>query len=172
MKITSLKEKNAQNQYKIAKGLATALAGIAGISGKELFLLTQSFGIGQAIVAAHTAAAQTLATPGLDPFTKMALAAKIKAAGYLEAGAIAATTLGSIATGGASVTGGGYGPVSTTNYGSTYEPEPQDTKGTLTVNVYGDISDPDSFVDALVEKINDAADRDVFVNFARGVRAA
>jgi hypothetical protein len=48
----------------------------------------------------------------------------------------------------------------------------QDTKGTLTVNVYGDISDPDSFVDALVEKINDAADRDVFVNLARGVRAA
>jgi phenylpyruvate tautomerase PptA (4-oxalocrotonate tautomerase family) len=168
--IVRLKERSAGSQQKIAKGLGTALLGLLGANNEAIFVATQGFDAAMAIISGHAAAAKALAEVPYP--ANLAVAAQMKATGYMEAAAIAATAIGSLATRGASVTGGGYGPVSTTNYGSTYEPEPQDTKGTLTVNVYGDISDPDSFVDALVEKINDAADRDVFVNLARGVRAA
>jgi phenylpyruvate tautomerase PptA (4-oxalocrotonate tautomerase family) len=168
--IVRLKERSAGSQQKIARGLGTALLGLLGANNEAIFVATQGFDAAMAIISGHAAAAKALAEVPYP--ANLAVAAQMKATGYMEAAAIAATAIGSLATRGASVTGGGYGPVSTTNYGSTYEPEPQDTKGTLTVNVYGDISDPDSFVDALVEKINDAADRDVFVNFARGVRAA
>jgi phenylpyruvate tautomerase PptA (4-oxalocrotonate tautomerase family) len=168
--IVRLKERSAGSQQKIARGLGTALLGLLGANNEAIFVATQGFDAAMAIISGHAAAAKALAEVPYP--ANLAVAAQMKATGYMEAAAIAATAIGSLATRGASVTGGGYGPVSTTNYGSTYEPEPQDTKGTLTVNVYGDISDPDSFVDALVEKINDAADRDVFVNLARGVRAA
>jgi phenylpyruvate tautomerase PptA (4-oxalocrotonate tautomerase family) len=168
--IVRLKERSAGSQQKIARGLGTALLGLLGANNEAIFVATQGFDAAMAIISGHAAAAKALAEVPYP--ANLAVAAQMKATGYMEAAAIAATAIGSLATRGASVTGGGYGPVSTTSYGSTYEPEPQDTKGTLTVNVYGDISDPDSFVDALVEKINDAADRDVFVNYARGVRAA
>jgi phenylpyruvate tautomerase PptA (4-oxalocrotonate tautomerase family) len=168
--IVRLKERSAGSQQKIAKGLGTALLGLLGANNEAIFVATQAFDAAMAIISGHAAAAKALAEVPYP--ANLAVAAQMKATGYMEAAAIAATAIGSLATRGASVTGGGYGPVATTDYGSTYEPYQEEQRSTLTFNIYGDVSDPESFVDALVDKINDAADRDVLINYARETRAA
>jgi phenylpyruvate tautomerase PptA (4-oxalocrotonate tautomerase family) len=168
--IVRLKERSAGSQQKIAKGLGTALLGLLGSNNEAIFVATQAFDAAMAIISGHAAAAKALAEVPYP--ANLAVAAQMKATGYMEAAAIAATAIGSLATRGASVTGGGYGPVATTDYGSTYDPYPDEQRGTLTFNIYGDVSDPESFVDAFVDKINDATDRDVLINYARETRAA
>jgi hypothetical protein len=102
-RMTAIDQQSAAYKQQIAIGLGTALLSAAGASAKKIFAVTQGFQIALAIMSAHAAAAKALAEVPY-PFN-LAVSAKMMTMGYLQAAAIAATTIGQLAVG----SGGGGG---------------------------------------------------------------
>lgn len=108
--------------------------------------------------------------PIIGPTLGTAAAVAATAAGLARARSIASMKPG----GGASGGGGGGGAVGTYSTGtgtSLPETDPayakEEKKGSLTINIQGDVIGEDEWLDNLVSRINDASDRDVVINNAR-----
>lgn len=99
--------------------MASALAG----GNEKMMKISKAFGAAEALINAWRAYAQALATPGLNPLQKFALAAKVLAAGF---GAVNAIKGGGSGGGGkASASGGGASaaaPSQTLNFTVTNDP--------------------------------------------------
>lgn len=136
-----------------------------GKHSQTAFEISKAFSIAQTVIKTYEAAmgayAAMVGVPIIGPALAVAAAAAATAAGMAQVSAIASTSPGTT-----SVSGGAVGtypaspvtglPVST--IGQT------ETKGAVHIHIEGDFIGDEAFVDRLVEKINDAADREVFVN--------
>jgi len=155
----------AKSKYDVAVGLGTALLSFTGANAQAIFLVVKAMEVGKAIAGTHAAAAMALAMP---PAPNFAAEAAALSAGYWNVAAIVATSLGQMAVSSGGSTGGGTytSPTVTTPASTTYEPEPEaeQNRGTLTINIQGDILGDEGYIDMLVDKINAADDRDVFIN--------
>ena len=160
--IVSLRQRSAQSQIAIGRGLFTAGLQLAGVEGKKLFIIQKSIDVGMAIMSAYKASAMALAHPPGPP-TTIPLASMVLKTGLLSAAAIAATTIGQMTAPSGSVGGGTYiSPTVTTP--EEILPTTEERRGSLTINIQGDLIGDDAFIDDLVERINAAEDRDVFIN--------
>lgn len=158
--IVNLRQRSANMQRTLNAALFTTMLQVAGVSGKKLFLLQKAWQIGSAVASAFTSANLAMATIP-PPQGEIVAAARLKA-GLLNAKIIAATAVGQLAAGGGSTGGGTYtSPTVTTPADLT---EATGDRGTLTINIQGDIIGDEQFIDELVERINEASDRDVFIN--------
>jgi len=172
--LTQIDKQTAISKISIAKGLGTALLNMAGASNQAIFLATQGLDMALAVMSGYAAGARALAE--LGPIAGPPVAAKMVAYGYWSAAAIGATAIGQMAASGSggSVGGGTYtSPTVTTPIGTTdYDTIPEEEKrGTLTINIHGDILGDEGYIDMLVDKINAADDRDVFINQSLSARA-
>ena len=172
--LAKVDEQTANAKISVARGLGTALLNISGASSQAIFLVTQGLDMALAIMSGYAAGARALAE--LGPIAGPPVAAKMVSYGYWSAAAIGATALGQMAasSAGGSVGGGTYiSPTVTTPTGTTeYDTIPEEEKrGTLTINIHGDILGDEGYIDMLVDKINAADDRDVFINQSLSARA-
>jgi len=170
--IDKLEKFAAKSRMTTAIGLGTALLNFAGTNSEAIFAITKGMEVGIAVMAAFTASNLALAHPPGPPTTIPLAAATLKA-GLWNAAAIGAVALGQFAassnSGGGSVGSGAVGggtytsPTVTTGV-TDYDTMPEEEKrGTLTINIQGDILN-EEYIDMIVEKINEADDRDVFIN--------
>ena len=171
--MATIDKQSASAKISIARGLGTALLNMAGASNQAIFLATQGLDMALAVMSGYAAGARALAE--LGPIAGPPVAAKMVAYGYWSAAAIGATAIGQMAasSAGGSVGGGTYtSPTVTTPMGTTdYDTIPEEEKrGTLTINIHGDILGDEGYIDMLVEKINAADDRDVFINQSLSAR--
>jgi len=171
--LAQIDKQTANSKISIAKGLGTALLNMAGASNQAIFLATQGLDMALAVMSGYAAGARALAE--LGPIAGPPVAAKMVAYGYWSAAAIGATAIGQMAASGSggSVGGGTYtSPTVTTPIGTTdYDTIPEEEKrGTLTINIHGDILGDEGYIDMLVDKINAADDRDVFINQSLSAR--
>lgn len=173
--MATLDKQTASAKISIARGLGTALLNMAGASSQAIFLATQGLDMALAIMSGYAAGARALAE--LGPIAGPPVAAKMVSYGYWSAAAIGATAIGQMAAssgGGGSVGGGTYTsptvitPIGTTEYDTI--PEEEEKRGTLTINIHGDILGDEGYIDMLVDKINAADDRDVFINQSLSAR--
>ena len=162
--IVSLKQRSADMQRSLHTALFTTLLQVAGVSGKKLFFMQKAWEVGSAIMSAFTASNLAMAT--IPPPVGEAVAAARLRIGLLNAKIIAAMAIGQAAvSGGGSVGGGTYiSPTVTTPADAGLIPPTEERRGTLTINIQGDILGDEGTIDMLVEKINAAEDRDVFIN--------
>lgn len=137
---------------------------------KEIFRIVQAASIGKAIMGTYTGAAQALAEVPY-PYN-FAAAASVIAFGLAQVSQIASQSFDSGSTTG--VSGGGAAgvpavspttaPVVSTVGTSALLAETAEKRGTLNFFFEGDIIGDDQFIDDMVERINAAEDRDVFIN--------
>ena len=163
-RIQNIKQQSAQIQLGIVQTLGAALISTLTKDSKTAFLLTKMLEMGMATVSAFAAHNLALASPPGPPYT-IPLAAAVLKLGMLKVAAIGATAMGSMMTGG-SGGGGGSGNVSSPEATPPEIINPNESKGSLTINIQGDFIGDDQYIDSLVEKINNAQDRDVHVNYA------
>ena len=131
------------------------------------------------IEGAQLAFAAGMSTGGpWAPAVAAAYAGAALAAGYARVSAIMSQTPdggGGMPGGGGSV--GTYSASSATGLPTSgvtdynTKPEEEEKRGTLTINIQGDFIGDESYIDMLVERINDADDRDVFINQTNYARA-
>ena len=140
-----------------------AMINITMKQGKAQFAMQKAWQVGMAVMAAFLAQNLALATPPGPPYT-IPLAAAVLKQGLLGAAAIAAASIGEIATyGGGGGGGGGGGTIATPTY-PAYTPEyyGDQKMGTLTINIHGDMIGDEGYIEMLAEKISDAVEnRDV-----------
>ena len=110
--------------------------------------------------------------PYVGPALGIAAAAAALASGFAQVDAIMSMKPGG-GGGGGSI--GTYSaspatglPTSVTDYDTLPEEE---KRGTLTINIHGDILGDEGYIDMLVDKINAADDRDVYINQSLSARA-
>jgi len=129
---------------------------------REIFEVMKAAATANAIVSTYAAAARAMAEVPY-PFNFVA-AASVIAFGLAQVQQIQSQSFDSGATGGAS--GGAVSTISTPTLTSPHEPEPEaeQNRGTLTINIQGDFIGDEGYIDMLVDKINAADDRDVFIN--------
>lgn len=170
----SLDKKMATAKLSLATAVGMAAFQIAGIDGKKMFAIQKATQVGMAVMSAFMASNLALATFPGPPFTIPLAAATLKL-GLFNAAAIAATAIGSLAGGGG--VGGGLGGGGTAISPTITAPAQttalvEDTiaaetrRGTLNIFIEGDFIGDEVWIDNLVEKINAADDRDVFINKA------
>lgn len=144
-----------------------------GKTSRTAFKVYQGMAIAQTVIdtykAAQGAYSALAGIPIVGPALGAAAAAAAIVAGMARVQAIKAQKPG----GGGAAGGGGGGGGAVGTYPASPatglpEFETAETVGarraTLTINVEGDIIDSETFIDGLVEKINAAEDRDVFIN--------
>jgi hypothetical protein len=145
---------------------------MAQSKNKELFNILKAAAIAKSIVSTYSGAAQAL-----DDYAypyNLVVAASIIAYGMAQVAKISSTSFnGSGGTSGNTSTGGTNttvpaGSITGTSTGSTVDTGPvvsgqEESRGSLTINIQGDVLNED-YVDTLVEKINEASDRDVYIN--------
>jgi hypothetical protein len=159
-----------QNAQRTAVSNTKNFLAIMGRQSQAAFEAYKIWQTGEAIIAGHKAATDAWAwgmKTGGPPLAAAFAAASI-AYTAAKISAIQSASFG----GGSGSSGGAVGTYSVNPTTEVPVFEPEEQRSTLTVNIYGDVSDPESFVDALVDKINDAVDRDVLINYARETRAA
>lgn len=175
--ILGIKQQSSKHQQAIAFQLGTALLTTVGAGADAIFVAQKAFDVGLAIMGGHAAAAKALAEVPY-PYN-LAVSAEQLSLGYWHAAAIAATGIGQLVASHSGSTGGGThtSPVVTTSSSTSasnastglIDPaftEPEE-RGTLTINIEGDMIGDETYIDNLVEKINEAReDRDVTVNYS------
>ena len=153
----------ANAKINLIRAVGGALLSIAIKDSKKLFIAQQVMEVGLAIMAAHTAAGLALAHPPGPP-TTIPLAAKVLKAGLLNAAAIAATTMGQMATGGSIGISGSGSSITDTSTTDSLDDIDEEKKGTLEINIIGDFIGDEAYIEMLAEKISEAVeDRDVFL---------
>lgn len=166
-------ERRSRDAASNASGQAlNSMIAMAQGKNKELFQILKAAAIAKSIVSTYSGAAQAL-----DDYAypyNLVVAASIIAYGMAQVAKISSTSFnGSGGTSGNTSTGGvnttvPAGSITGTSTGGTVDTGPvvssqEESRGTLTINIHGDVWNED-LVDTLVEKINDAADRDVYIN--------
>ena len=135
----------------------SALYALTGQKSRELFQLSKVAAIAEAVVSTYQGAANALATV---PFPyNFAAAAAVIAAGMGHVASIQSTSFGGV--------GGGGGVAATPTYNvnpNTGFPTQEQGKGSLTINIQGDVIGDESYIEMLAEKISEAVeDRDVIL---------
>ncbi len=166
-------EKTSRDAAAAASGQALdAMIGLAQGKNKELFEVLKAAAIAKSIVSTYSGAAQAL-----DDYAypyNLVVAASIIAYGMAQVAKISSTSFSG--SGGTSGGSGSSGVSTTASPGSITATESAvdtgqivDTQasnsGSLTINIQGDVLD-EAYIDLMVEKINDAADREVYINQA------
>jgi len=157
---------NQKEQIKYAElnlygAIGDSLISIGMKQGKAQFAMQKAWQVGQAVMAAFLAHNLALANPPGPPATIPLAAAALKQ-GLIGAGAIAAASIGQIA----SYSGGGGGGTITSPSYPAYTPPSfgEENKGSLTINIQGDVIGDESYIEMLAEKISDAVEnRDVIL---------
>lgn len=163
--ILAYKKSVAISQLAVMRGLFTAGLQLAGVEGKKLFMIQKAIDIGIAVMSAYKAYSLALAHPPGPPTTTPLALTALKA-GLWSAAAIAATSIGQMGAGGAGAAGGGtyVSPTITEVTEPVAElPEETERRGTVNINIEGDVLSQD-LVDRIIEGINAAEDRDVYIN--------
>lgn len=147
----------------LADAIGNAAISMTTKQGKTQFILQKSFQVGMAVMDAWLASNNALATVPYP--ANIAAASHVLTVGLIGAAAIAAASIGQIASGGGSA-GGGGGTITTPSY-PAYTPgyygEDQQ-KGTLTINIQGDVIGDEAYIEMLAEKISEAVEnRDVIL---------
>jgi len=161
IKTEQLKQKAKQESTKRSLDYAVWAFQQLGQYNEIAFRMYQGVAIGEAVMSTHAAVVRALAEV---PWPFNWIEAGTRAAyGAMQVAAIASQ----------SPTGGG-GVVSAGGAVPTYPASPatglpvsttgQESKGAVTINIEGDFIGDEAFIDRLVEKINEAGDREVFVN--------
>jgi len=170
LKMMKIEEANASAKMSIAVNLGMAMLNFAGTNSEAMFAIQKVAQIGMAIMAAFLASNLALATFPGPPYT-VPLAAAVLKAGLINAAVIGSMAIGEYAASkntGATGAGSYVSPVVTTPSvkapATVSEPQQAEQRGTLTINIQGDFIGDEAYIDTLVEKINDAEDRDVFIN--------
>lgn len=125
--------------------------------GKKIFLASKAVAAAQVIVDTSQAVMKTLARYGGTPFG-YAQAAVVAAIGAAQLAAVVSSAIGATSSSGSSVSGGGGGGDvgSGSISGVTpVAPTEEKEKGSLTINIQGDIMNAD-YIDLLAERINEA----------------
>ena len=139
---------------------------------RAIFEVTKAAGIATAIVSTYTGAANAFKDVPY-PYN-FAAAAAVVAAGMAQVAQIRSQSFdgGGGVAGGAIATPGTGISISPPDTGTTdYDTIPEEEKrGTLTINIQGDILGDEGYIDMLVDKINAADDRDVFINQSLSAR--
>jgi hypothetical protein len=103
---------NNQMAMTTIMGILNTAGSIIGKNNMLLFLGQKAAAVAITLINSHAAAMAALAPPplGLGPVLGIPLAAKMETLGYIQAAAIAATSIGQAASGGSNVgtSGGGY----------------------------------------------------------------
>lgn len=164
-RLKELDEQAAAHRMTIAIGVGQAMLSYAGASTKQIFLIQKGVEVAQATMAAFTASNLALANPPGPPWT-ITLSKKVLTVGLMNAAAIAATSVGQMAMSSGGNVGGGThtSPTVTTPVVDPALTRPQDTRGRVTINIHGDVLGDDLVIDHLVERINEASDREVYIN--------
>jgi hypothetical protein len=147
----------------IAQGVGTALLSFAGSNAKAQFLVAKAVAVAMAIVQAHiaaiSAAAAVAGIPVVGPAMAAAAYAKWMTIGYINAGLIAATAIGQMATAGGGGSGGG---ISAGGYAMPEAaPAPPQTampaaSPVVNVHIYGNVVDHDEFAREIIPSITKA----------------
>lgn len=171
-----MQQQVGKSKLKVAESIGMAALQMAGVQGKALFAIVQAIEIAKAIAGTHAAAAMALATPPAPNFAASAAALN---AGYWNVAAIAATAVAQgVASfgggGGSASVGGGTFASPTVTTPAVDEALLADTEEAAarrgSINFFfqgGDVVGNEQFIDDIVEKINLAEDRDVFINFSQ-----
>lgn len=165
-KITQMKLQSAQMIMSMTQQFLGNIQTMTDKNNKAIFYASKALAIGQAIVYTHMSTAMALATP---PAPNLPLGALAKAVGYANVAAIIGTTLtGGGGAGGGAGGGGGSGNISYPEVTPTEVIAPDDTKGSLHIHIGGDVvgNIDDQWVDNLVDRVNDASDREVYINYS------
>lgn len=158
--IVSLRQRSADLQSNLHGALFTSLLQIAGVSGKKLFVLQKAWAVGSAIVSAYQAANLALAT--IPPPAGEAVAAARLKYGLMNAALIGATAVGQMAASSSGSVGGGTYTSPTVTTTDAFEAG--ESRGSINFYIQGHVIGDEAFIDDMVEKINAAEDRDVFIN--------
>ena len=143
----------------LGDALGNAAIAMTTKQGKAQFAIQKAFQVGMAIMDAWLAHNNALATIPY-PFNIAAAAHALKI-GLIGAAAIAAASIGQMASAGGG--GGGGGTIATPTY-PAYKPEyyEDQKKGSLTINIQGDVIGDEAYIEMLAEKISEAVEnRDV-----------
>lgn len=151
---------STNNMIKTGKLLLTSVAK----DNRAVFEATKALSIGQAIMTAYAGANQAL---GSLPYpANIIAAASVVAFGLANVASIASQSMdgtGGGASAGVPAVSATTAPiVDTTAPG--YGAGDVESGRTLTINIHGDLIGDEQYVDNLVDKINEAEDRDVFIN--------
>ncbi len=146
------------NREALQTGLMGTLMNIAQVGGKKMFAWYKRIKTAQALVDAYSAINQVWSDPSLlTTASKIAMSAFVASKAFANVAAIQGMGMG----GGGGASGGGGGGGSVPNL-----PTQTEERGNLTINISGQIFGNDEFVDDLVDKINKAGDREVFIAYA------
>lgn len=157
---------NQKAQIKYAElnlygAIGDSLIAIGMKQGKAQFAMQKAWQVGQAVMAAWLAHNLALANPPGPPWTEPLAAAALKQ-GLIGAGAIAAASIGQIA----SYSGGGGGGAITSPSYPAYTPPSfgEENKGTFHIHIEGPVIGDESYIEMLAEKISEAVEnRDVIL---------
>lgn len=146
----NMQYQNAIANVMLIQGVLNLAAAFTGKHNTALFLMQKAAAIAMTIIHAHAAAAAAVAPPpmGLGPILGPPVAAKLLAFGYLQAAAIAATTIGQLSAGGkgGSVPTPGSRKKADLQEEKTAEPAPvQHRSQAVNVYIYGHVIDHDKF---------------------------
>ena len=176
------KKKIAKAGFKQALNDASFFFQQMGQQSETAFKIFKGIEIAKTIIStiesAQLAFAAGMATGGpAAPVIAAAYAAAALAAGYARVQSIMSQT----SDGGGGMPGGGGSvgtysvspatglPTGVTDYDTMGE---EGNRGSLTINIEGDFIGDESYIDMLVEKINEAEDRDVYINQANYTRVS
>ncbi len=158
-----LKLQTYQNTSNLIMGTVSAIGSVIGKNNTALFLLQKAAAIAITIVNAHAASMAALAPPplGLGPIFGAPLAASMLTYGYIQAGLIAATAIGQLATGGSSApsasTSGGSATTATSSSGSSQDQSQQQRTLTVNIHINGDVLNSyDELARKLIPALNEA----------------
>jgi len=155
----ALRARMDHQEFQRKQAALGALAGLSEAFGIGGLKRSQQISSGLALISTFTGAAHALATPGLDPWTRFAIAAQTIVTGKGFVDQIRKAGAGSSSFSGAGIgsfsgSGGGYSPPVSTP--SPVEPINQPTRGRverLEINMVGDIYDLDAAALKIGEKI-------------------
>ena len=148
-------------------------AQMAAMQNKTAFEAYKIYQTGEAVVTGIAAAVKAwdagMSTGG--PHAPIVAAAYAASSLAWTAAQVAAIQSAKFGGGAASASSGTVGTYNANPATGVYEQEAAGNRGTLTINIHGDFVGDESFIDNLVDKINDAEDRDVVINTSRSLAA-
>jgi hypothetical protein len=160
------REMAKQSAYQMLGDYAFAFQEM-GKHSQTAFEIFKAFSVAQTVIKTYEAAMGAYAAmagiPIIGPALGIAAAAAAVMAGMARVSAIMSTSPGTSTVSGVGGAVGTY-PASPTTGLPVSTIGQTETKGAIHIHIEGDFIGDEAFVDRLVEKINDAGDREVFVN--------
>jgi len=162
------------NYMTAAMNIGRAIQAFTGKQSKIMFGIMKGVEVAKATMAAFSAAAQALATPPVGPWN-IPLSNSILMMGLANAAAIAAVGIGQMTGAGGASMGAiptGAVPSAPVPYASSDVALSREARATTNIYIQGDFIGEESWIDYLIEKLNQAGEaRDVYI-YASHARTA